>query len=162
MGRVFWLGGELDASLPWLDRAIQLNPNYAQAKYSHAWTETLMGRGAEGQANVDTALQLSPLDPLAYGMLGVRAMSHMVLDEPAEAAAWGERAARAPGAHALIELVAAVGHSLAGDDARARFWAASARRRREGLSGSDFLRAFPFRELPARRRISAALDRVGL
>lgn len=161
MGRVFWLGGDLDASLPWLDRAIQLNPNYAQAKYSRAWTETLMGEGAAGQANADAALQLSPLDPLAYGMLGVRALSHMVLDQPAQAADWAERAARAPGAHALIEMIAAVGHGLNGDDARATAWAHSARRRQPGLTQAEFFEAFPMRAAGARQRISQTLDRLG-
>jgi TolB-like protein len=161
MGRVFWLRGDLEGSLPWLDRAVRLNPSYAQGKYSHAWAETLLGEGAEGRANVDAALKLSPLDPLAYGMLGVRAFSHMVLDQPAEAALWAERAARAPGAHALIEMIAAVAHGLNGDEARAKAWAASARSRSAGLAAGDFFRAFPFREPVTRRRISKALDRLG-
>jgi TolB-like protein len=162
MGRVFWLSGELEASLPWLDRAIALNPNYAQAKYARAWTETLMGQAVQGQANTDTALRLSPLDPMAYGMFGVRAFTHMVLDEPAEAARWGERAACAPGAHSLIELMAAIGHNLNGEPARARFWIDSARRRTPDLSSAQFHRAFPFRDGNARRRISRALDQLGV
>ena len=162
MGRVFWLRGELEASLPWLDRAVRLNPNYAQGKYSRAWAETLLGDGAQGQANVDAALELSPLDPLAYGMLGVRAFSHMVLDQPAEAALWADRAAHAPGAHALIEMIAAVARGLNGDEARAKAWAVSARRRSPGLAAADFFRAFPVREPATRRRISKALDRLGV
>ncbi|HEX2561440.1 winged helix-turn-helix domain-containing tetratricopeptide repeat protein [Phenylobacterium sp.] len=153
MGRVFWLRRDLEAGLPWLERAIALNPNYPQAKYSKAWTETLMGQGLEGRSGADEALRLSPLDPLAYGMLGVRALSHLVLDEPDQAAAWGERAARAPGAHALIHMIAAVGHSLAGDPASACRWAASARARKPGLSAEDFLAAFPFHDAAARRRV---------
>ncbi len=162
MGRVFWLRGDLEGSLPWLDRAVGLNPNYAQGKYSHAWAETLLGAGESGRANVDAALELSPLDPLAYGMLGVRAFSHMVLDQPADAAFWAEQAAHSPGAHALIEMIAAVAHALNGDDARAKAWMASARRRNPGLSPPDFLRAFPFREPATQRRIAKALARLGL
>jgi TolB-like protein len=158
MGRVFWLRKDLEASLPWLDRAVALNPNYAQAKYSKAWTETLMGQGLKGQNGADEALRLSPLDPLAYGMLGVRALSHLVLDEPDRAAAWGERAARSPGAHALIHMIAAVGYSLSGDPARAGYWAAEARARRPGLSAEHFLDAFPLREPAARGRIARAVE----
>jgi TolB-like protein len=161
-GRVFWLTGELEASTAWLDRAIRLNPNYAQAKYSRGWAETLLGHGLEGRASADQALELSPLDPLAYGMLGVRAFSHIVRDETAEAAAWGERAARAPGAHALIEMIAAAGHALNGDEARGAFWLGSARRRSPGLDRTAFLQAFPFRDQDAIRRISAAFGRLGL
>lgn len=160
MGRVFWLRGDLEASLPWLDRAIGLNPNYAQGQYSRAWTETLLGQGADGQTHVDAALALSPLDPLAYGMLGVRAFSHMVLDESAPAALWAERAARAPGAHALIEMIAAVAHVLNRDDARAQAWAASARTRSPSVTAADFFRAFPFRDPATRERIAQALARL--
>ncbi len=162
MGRVYWLRADLDASLPWLDRAIRLNPNYAQARYSRGWTETLLGQGADGQANVEAAFQLSPLDPLVYGMHGVRAMSHMILGESAQAAEWAERAARSPGAHALIEMIAALAHGLNGDEARARAWTQSARQRSPGLSSTDFLRAFPFRDPAARRRISEMLDRLAV
>jgi TolB-like protein len=162
MGRVHWLNGELEASLPWLDRAIAINPNYAQAKYARAWTETLMGRARDGQSNTDAAMKLSPLDPMAYGMFGVRAFTHMVLDEPAEAARWSERAACAPGAHSLIELMAAIGHNLNGEPARARFWLDSARRRAPDLSSAQFHRAFPFRDGSARQRISHALDQLGV
>ena len=161
MGRAFWLRGDLEASLPWLDRANAINPNYAQAKYCRAWTETLLGQGAEGQANVDAALRLSPLDPLAYGMLAVRAFSHVVLDQPDRAAQWGERAARSPGAHALIEMIAAVGHRLNGDEGRAAAWARSALDRRPGLTALEFFSAFPFREAGARDRVADALRRLG-
>jgi Flp pilus assembly protein TadD len=146
--------------LPWLDRAVGLNPNYAQAKYSRGWAETLLGQGVEGQRNVDAALALSPLDPLAYGMLGVRAFSHMVLGQPADAALWAERAARTPGAHALIEMIAAIAHALNGDESRAQAWAASARLRSPSLATPAFFRAFPFRDPALRERIGQALQRL--
>jgi TolB-like protein len=162
MGRASWLRGDLEASLPWLDRANELSPSYAQGKYSRAWAGTLIGEGAHGQGLVDAALELSPLDPLLYGMLGVRSFSHMVLDQPAEAAGWADRAARAPRAHPLIELIAAVAHGLNGDHARATFWAQSALKRRPDLKGADFLRAFPFRDPVTRARISRTLDGLSL
>jgi DNA-binding winged helix-turn-helix (wHTH) protein/tetratricopeptide (TPR) repeat protein len=162
MGRALWLTADLDTSLAWLDRAVALNPNYAQGKYSCAWTRTMLGEGSEGQSLVDAARALSPLDPLLYGMLGVRAFSHIVLDQPAEAALWAERAARAPRAHALIELNAAVAHAMNGDPARAAGWAQSARIRQPGLQANDFLRAFPFRDPAVRRRVQRALDGLRL
>lgn len=162
MGRASWLLGDLEASVPWLDRAIELNPNYAHGKYSRAWAVTLLGRGVEGQTDVDAALELSPLDPLLYGMLGVRAFSHMVLDQPAESARWADRAARAPRAHPLIEMIAVVAHGLNVDEERANFWARSARNRRSGLGAAEFFRAFPFRDPSARERISETLARLKL
>lgn len=160
MGRAAWLTGDLEGALPWLDRAVELNPNYAQGKYSSAWTRTLLGEGGEGQALADAAMELSPLDPLMYGMLGVRAFSHILLDEPDQAAIWGERAARAPSAHPLIELIAAAGHELNGDRERAAAWAASARTRQPGIGVGEFFEAFPFRGAEASGRISRALRDV--
>jgi hypothetical protein len=105
---------------------------------------------------------LSPLDPLLYGFLGVRALSHIVLDQPKEAALWAERAARAPRAHALIDLIAAVSYELADEPGKARAWAEMAIRRQPGLSASDFLHAFPFHGPAERRRVMKALDRLVL
>lgn len=160
MGRVSWLHGNLEASLPWLDRAITLNPNYAQAKYSRAWSESLLGQGWEGLADSDAARVLSPLDPLLYGMLGVRALSHIELGQRAEAAHWADRAARTPRAHALIEMIAVVAHSLNGDEAQARTWLNSALRRHPGLDAAIFLRTFPFRNEHTRKEIRTALARL--
>jgi hypothetical protein len=161
-GRVAWLTRGLEDALPWLDRALELDPNYAQAKYSSALTRTLLDAPGGGRDLIDAAMAHSPLDPLLYAMLGVRALSHLSRDEPAEAALWGERAARAPRAHALIELIAAVGHALAGDEARARRWAASAIAREPALNGSTFIAAFPFSNGAARERIGHAFQRIGL
>ncbi|MBA3070552.1 MAG: transcriptional regulator [Hyphomonas sp.] len=161
MGRAQWLKGELENSLPWLERANALNPNYAQAKYSRGWAEALLGESDASRASIDAAMALSPLDPLGYAMLGVNALSHLALAEHAQAAHWAERAANAPGAHALIEMIAAVAQSLDGNSAKAVFWTESAHRRGKHLGKADFLRAFPFRDAQTRARISATLDRLG-
>ena len=161
MGRAHWLVEDLEGSLPWLERANALNPNYAQARYSTGWAEALLGSAEASQRNIDAALVLSPLDPLAYGMLGARALSHLTLDERAQAAAWAERAANAPGAHPLIAMVAAAAHGLNGDDARARVWAAAVRDRASYLNRADFLRAFPFRDAATRERVAVILHRLG-
>lgn len=161
MGRALWLSDDLEASLPWLERANALNPNYAQAWYSRGWAEALLGSAEASQRNIDTALVLSPLDPLLYGMLGVRAMSYLVLEDSAQAAVWAERAAKAPGAHALIEMIAATAHGLNGNAGKARAWADSARARAAHLDKADFLRAFPFRGLPTRARVTGMLGELG-
>ncbi|HEX4738164.1 MAG TPA: winged helix-turn-helix domain-containing protein [Allosphingosinicella sp.] len=162
LGRSLWLTGDLEGSLGWLDRAVGLSPNYAQGIYARAWAETLLGRGADGQGHADQAMALSPIDPLHYGMLATRAMSHLVRGETAEAAAWGERAVHAPGAHVLISIIATACHALNGDLDKARYWAAKARTRRPSVTQADFFRSFPFADEAVRRRISAGLSRVGI
>jgi TolB-like protein len=157
MGRTFWLEGDLEASLGWLERATSISPNYAQGIYARAWTEAMAGRGLEGRRHVDLAMRLSPLDPLYYGMLGTRAFSHMLMNEDSEA----ERAARAPGAHVLIALVAAVAHALAGDELKAASWAANVRARNASLTSEDFFRAFPMKSEATKARVGNALARFG-
>ena len=160
-GRAFWLGGEPEASLPWLERSIRLSPSFAQAKYSLSLAQTLIGQPQEGRANADEALSLSPLDPLAYGMFGVRALTHLTEGDWAGAAEWSERAARAPGAHALIEMIAALTHQLAGDEARARAWRRSALARHPELDPAVFFSAFPFRDQATRRVIAETFEAFG-
>ena len=159
MGRSLWLVGDLEGSLGWLERATSISPNYAQGIYARAWTETLAGRGLEGRGHVDLAMRLSPLDPLYYGMLGTRAFTHMTQGEDVEAADWAERAARSPGAHVLIAMIATAAHMMAGDEARAASWAANVRERNASLTREDFFRSFPMRSEAMKTRISNALAR---
>jgi TolB-like protein len=161
MGRTFWLEGDLDSGLAWLERATTLSPNYAQGIYARAWTETLAGRDDEGRAHVDLAMRLSPLDPLLYAMLGTRALAHLSEGDDLEAAAWAERAARSPGAHVLIAMIAAAAQTLAGNGPQAKAWAADVRERNPRLGREDFLRAFPMKREPMRARVSTALAGLG-
>ena len=161
MGRARWLHDDLEGSLSWLNQANALNPNYAHARYSIGWTEALLGSVETSQRNIAAALALSPLDPLVYGMLGVQALSHLRLNDHAQAAQWAERAARSPGAHPLIEMIAAAAHGLNDDEPRARIWAASIRARASYLNTSDFMRAFPFRDAATKARVSEMLTRLG-
>jgi TolB-like protein len=161
MGRSFWLDGDLDRALAWIDRAVSLSPNYAQGLYARAWTEAIAGSGGAGQRDVDLAMRLSPLDPLYYAMLATRGFTHMLDGEHAEAAVWCERAARSPGAHVLIAMVAAVAQRLAGNETQARVWAANVRERNPRLTSGDFLAAFPLRPEGVRSRVAGALRELG-
>ena len=160
MGRTYWLEGDLESSLGWLERATTISPHYAQGIYARAWTEALAARGSEARLHVDLAMRLSPLDPLRYGMLGTRAFTHMTVGEDAEAADWAERAARSPGAHVLIAMIAAAAHVLNGDATRAAYWAANVRER-SSLTGHDFYRAFPMKSDAMRVRVLEALAKLG-
>jgi TolB-like protein len=161
MGRSFWLAGDMESGLTWLERATTLSPNYAQGLYSRALLETLSGHGPAGRQHVDLAQRLSPLDPLFYAMLGTRAFSHMAEGDDVEAANWAERAAHSPGAHVFMAVIAAVAHSLAGHHELAREWAENAHRQKADLSSEDFFRAFPVKPAAMRARITKSLARLG-
>lgn len=161
MGRTYWLDGDLDSSLIWLERATTVSPNYAQGIYAQAWTEALGKRAEEGRRHIDLAMRLSPLDPLYYAMLATRALTHMSMVEDVEAAEWADRAGRSPGAHVLIAMIAAVAHALKRDALRAAFWAENVRQRNGALTGDDFCRAFPMKSDAMRARVQHALANLG-
>ena len=161
MGRSFWLEADLDRAGAWLERATSLSPNYAQGIYAHAWTEVMSGHYRAARGEVDLAMRLSPLDPLYYAMVGTRGLVHMEEGEYAEGARWSERAARSPGAHVLIAMIASVAQALAGDAARAKYWADNVRSRNPLLTRTDFFRSFPLQPEPLRSEVAAALERLG-
>ncbi len=161
MGRSFWLTDEPEVAEGWLRRAVELNPNYAQGYYAKAFTAMLTGDSPTVEADLNTALQLSPLDPLLYGMHGVRALALLQAGDTQGAASWGARAAATPGAHYLIAMIAAVTTAIAGRDEEAGRWRLQARRRKPDASVAQFLAAFPIREDPARTLIITELGRLG-
>jgi len=161
MGRTYWLEGDLETSLGWLERATDVSPHYAQGIYARAWTEVLSGKAIEGRAHVDLAMRLSPLDPLHYAMLATRAFTHIASNEDAQAAHWAERGARSPGAHVLIGMIAAAAHALAGDAARAAFWADNVRQRNDTLTREVFFQSFPMKSELMKLRMDQALIQVG-
>jgi DNA-binding winged helix-turn-helix (wHTH) protein/TolB-like protein len=161
MGRTYWLDGDLESSLGWLERSTSISPHYAQGIYARAWTEALSGRPQAGREHVDLAMRLSPLDPLHYAMLGTRSFTHTAVGEEAEAAHWAEQAARSPGAHVLIAMIAAAAHALNGDGVRAAAWAANVRERNAAMNRDHFQRAFPMKSDAMRVRVLQALARLG-
>ena len=161
MGRTYWLEADLDRALAWIERSTSLSPNFAQGIYARAWTEAIAGNAIDGRKHADLSMRLSPLDPLYYAMLGTRGFTHMQLGEYDEAIAWTDRAARSPGAHVLIAMIAAAAQFLAGDKARANYWAGNVRERNPQLTSNDFFKAFPFRDAALRKRTAAALKTLG-
>lgn len=161
MGRTYWLEGDLDTSLSWLERATDISPHYAQGIYARAWTEALSGKAIDGREHVDLAMRLSPLDPLHYAMLATRALTHLASNEDEQAAHWAERGARSPGAHVLIRVIAAAAHTLAGDTTRAAFWADNVRQCNDALTREVFFQSFPMKSEPMRARLDRALVELG-
>ncbi len=161
MGRVHWLENNIENSTGWLDRSISLCPNYAQGIYARSWADAISGRGEAGAENVSLALSLSPLDPFRYAMLGVRAFTYLLRGQDRESAHWADEAARAPGAHVLIAMIAGVCHALNGDDEKAAMWAANVRTRNPDVTHEDFFQSFPFDSGALRARITKALAAYG-
>jgi len=162
MGRSLWLHGDLTGSIDWLDQAGELSPNYAQGIYSRAWAKTLSGQAEAGEEDARLALRLSPLDPLRYAMIATCSLGRALVGDHEQAAVLGERAARSPGAHAYIALIAALGTRLAGRHESAAHWVAQARLSKPDLTRDHFLTAFPFAPSVGRETIEQELAALGL
>jgi len=162
LGRALWLDGRVDDGLPWIERAVSLCPSYAQAIYARAWSEMIQDRPSDGQRSAGEALGLSPLDPLRYAFCATSAFTRSMLGEVGEGAALADRAAREPRAHAMIGVMAAICQHWADDGPRARHWVDEVKQRAPDLTGSIFLRSFPFRDGPTRSRVAAALNALNL
>jgi adenylate cyclase len=85
------LAGENETALTAIDRAIELNPNYAQA-YSHrgivlAW----LNRPEEAIAAAEQAMRLSPNDPAIIPSYNVMCLAHFAAGRIEEALSWAER-----------------------------------------------------------------------
>jgi TolB-like protein len=161
MGRTFWLSNEPDIAADWLARATALNPNYAQGFYASAFTAMLTGNAPEAFAALDTSLYLSPLDPLLYGIHGVRAQMLIQQEDHEAAAGWANRAATTPGAHYLIAMIALVANGLAERHEQAARWRQTIRRLKPDARSADYFAAFPTREAKSRARIAKELRRHG-
>jgi TolB-like protein/tetratricopeptide (TPR) repeat protein len=161
MGRTFWLSDEPEIAADWLARATALNPNYAQGFYASAFTAMLTGNASAAFDGLDTSLLLSPLDPLLYGIHGVRAQMLIQQEDYEAAASWGDRAATTPGAHYLIAMIALVANGLAERHEQAARWRQTIRRLKPDARSADYFAAFPTREATSRTRIAVELRRHG-
>ena len=162
LGRSLWLEGRVESSVPWLERAIALSPNYAQAIYSRAWTQMILGEDKAGQQNARAALSLSPIDPLRYAMVAIDGFTQTLMEDANAGALLVDRAAREPRAHVMIAVMAAICHAWAGDHDRTDYWRQEIRLRRPDLTKDMFLASFPYREGPVRQRVHDALTAIGL
>ena len=121
----------------------------------------MSGQGERARESSTIAMALSPLDPLFYAMLATHAQSYLCDDNFADAAAWAERAARAPGAHYFLAAIAAVAHHLNGDPDKAAYWADNLRGRRPDMRAETFFGAFPITDPALKDKFDGALTTLG-
>jgi TolB-like protein/DNA-binding CsgD family transcriptional regulator len=159
MGRALWLRGEVDQATAEIVHSVELAPNFAVGHYTHGFIEAQSGDPETAIGSAERSCQLSPFDPLLFGMLGSRALALFRMGSFDEAADWALRASARPNAHVHIHAIAA--HCLAAADRRAEAQriVASIHAQAPGYRVDDFLAAFRF---PARtqtqfRKIAARI-----
>lgn len=162
LGRSLWLEKQIESSVPWVERAIALSPNYAQAIYSRAWTQMILSQSEDGKQNARAAIRLSPIDPLRYAMIAIDGFTQAMLGDEATGAMLVDRAAREPRAHVMIAVMAAISQVWARNEQGIRYWTDEIRSRGPNLTKEIFLNSFPFKDGPGRERVTDALIAIGM
>jgi tetratricopeptide (TPR) repeat protein len=144
MGRAQWLLGNPRPAVSELAHAVDLSPNYALAHYNLAFVNGTAGDAQAAIASADTSRDLSPFDPMLFGMFGARAMALVRLERFEEAADWAVKAAARPNAFAHIQAIAAYTLALAARDDEARSHWTDVQQAAPGYRLDSFLDAFRF------------------
>ncbi len=88
------LDRDLANAIPWLDRAIALNPNSARAFGLGTIVRTFAGDYATAIDHADRAMRLSPFDPLSFFFSLARGVSHLLQRQLPEAVSWLRKSAQ--------------------------------------------------------------------
>ena len=105
------LAGENDTALTALDRAIELNPNYALAYSQRASVLSWLSRSDEAIAAAEQALRFGPNDPPVLVAYNALCVAHLAAGHYEEALLWADRALGANlGLAALRNKLSLCGH----------------------------------------------------
>jgi TolB-like protein/DNA-binding CsgD family transcriptional regulator len=144
MGRALWLAGEDHEAISELRTSVALSPSFSMGHYALAFVNSQSGDAEAAISASDHARELSPFDPLLFGMLGARAMALFRLGAFEEAADATVSAASRPNAHVHIRVIATLSLAAAGRLDLARSYAAIIGRTVPGYRLDDFFAAFRF------------------
>lgn len=162
LGRALFLSCQHDQALTAIDRALGINPNYAQGHYAKGFIGIHTGQDEQSLSFLDSAQRLSPFDPLLFAMKSSRGMSLANQGLFDEAAAWALRATHEPNAHFHIYAIATACLQLAGRNDEALNNAGWLLKRRPDYSIETFRRSFPHKVENQREHFIQALLRSGI
>jgi adenylate cyclase len=119
-GRILTLTKDHENAIAELERAIELNPNFAHAFNGLAMALAMSGRPDEAVQKVEIAIRLNPHDPSIWTYMSLRSLALIMLKRHDEALSWATKATRqrSPGWLAYAILASALGHLSKIDDAR--------------------------------------------
>jgi TolB-like protein len=161
LGRLLTLSGEMENARQHLRLAIELNWSLAHAHYGLALATYYAGQPAEAIMHVDTAIRLSPRDPLVSGFTTLRAYCCFVLGREEEAEFTARRAVSLNDRESFARLALAAILYRRGKQSEAREAVAEARRIQPRLSLQTFTHLV--RHVPAdlREQVLAPLRSSG-
>lgn len=88
------LAGDNEAAISALDRAIDLNPNFALGFGHRALILAYLDRPEEAIISAERAIRLSPFDPAMFAFCEALALAHLILGRYEQGLRWAEAAIR--------------------------------------------------------------------
>ena len=161
-GRAKWLSGDAGDGLIWVDRSLELNPNYAFGYYNNATLNTVLCNSDLADHNVDRALTLSPLDPHLQSMFGTRALAAWIGEDLEAAYGYAERAMKSPNPHLYVFIIAAAVHAQRGDAQKAGACVEAIRAKQVPFGTKEFLTHFNLRRPDRLADLVGTLEGLGL
>lgn len=161
-GRAKWLSGDAEDGLIWVDRSLELNPNYAFGYYNNATLNTVLCNAKVADKNVDAALTLSPLDPHLQSMFGTRALAAWIGNDLEAARRYSDRAMAAANPHLYVFIISAVVYTRCGETKKAQICVDAIRAKQVRFGKKDFLMHFNLRQPERLTELVDILDHLKL
>jgi adenylate cyclase len=170
-----YVGLELDDGIAFIDRALELGPNFAAAWTLSGWARIFRGDYETAIEHLAESMRMSPLSPfmvartgtaawhlLAHQQTGV-AFGHYFAGRYDEAGRWAEKALRTqPNNHSALRIGAAAA-AMGGCLASAKHLCSRLQHVDSGLRLSNLADTFgPYRDPEHRARFAEGLRRAGL
>ena len=160
---------DVEAGAALIDRALQLNPNLAEAWHFSGWVRIYLGEPEVAIEHLTHAMRLSPLDPLTFVAQMAIAFAHFFAGRYDDASSWAEKALATsppglrerPVYHPAL-LIAAASNSLAGRLEEARNAIARLRQLNPTPHISNLKNQIPLRRLEDLARYTEGLRKAGL
>ena len=153
---------DLDQGIALIDRALVLNPNFAEAWHAGGWIKDWLGEPLSAIDYFAHAIRLNPLDPRLMGMRNGIAYAHFLLGRYNEAASWAAMALQDSPDFPAALRVAAASNAMLGHLDRANAAVARLLHLRPGLRLSNIRDMVPQRHPEDLERYKDALRRAGL
>jgi len=154
--------GDIDTGAEFVERALRINADLALAWYVKGWIELFRGRPKMAVDDLQHALQLGELDPLAFKMQAAMAYAQFLTGQYDEAAVLAERALCGRPYYLTAVRAAAASHASAGRLARAHGMMAQMCVRDPRLRVATLPDLIPFHRESDLDRWSSALSKAGL
>ncbi len=161
-GRAKWLSGDAEDGLTWVDRAVELNPNYAFGFYNSATLNTVLCNSTLADNSIETALGLSPMDPHLQSMFGTRALAALIADDLEAATRHAKRSVKSPNPHLYCFIIAAAIHTRTGEREKAEQCVAAIRAKGVPFGKAEFLTHFNLRYQDRLKSLVDSLEGLGL